>query len=56
MSTNIRVAFHYTDKEMMKKILTSMIHPKLQYAAVVWSPNVKKGYKETRKDPELPQK
>ena len=27
---------------MMKRILTSMIHPRLEYAAVVWSPNVKK--------------
>ena len=27
---------------MMKKILTSMIHPRLEYAAVVWSPNAKK--------------
>ena len=51
MVTNIRVAFHYMDKDMMKKILTSMVLPKLEYAAVVWSPNAKKGYKETRKDP-----
>ena len=27
--TNIRVAFHYMDKDMMKKILTSMIRPRL---------------------------
>ena len=38
---NIRVAFHYMDKEMMKKILTSMIRLRLEYAAVVWSPNAK---------------
>ena len=29
------------DKDMMKRILTSMIRPRLEYAAVVWSPNVK---------------
>ncbi|MPC47606.1 hypothetical protein E2C01_041356 [Portunus trituberculatus] len=27
---------------MMKKIITSMIRPKLEYAAVVWSPSSKK--------------
>ena len=42
MLTNIRVAFHYMDKDMMKKILTNMVRPKLEYASVVWSPNVKK--------------
>ncbi len=39
---NIRVAFNYLDKEMMKKIITHMIRPKLEYAAVVWSPHKKK--------------
>ena len=39
---NIRVALHYTDKDMVRKILTSMICPRLEYAAVVWSPNMKK--------------
>ena len=29
------VAFHYMDKEMMKKIITTMIRPKLEYAAIV---------------------
>lgn len=42
MLTNIRVAFHYMDKEMMKKIITSMIRPQLEYAAVVWSPHLQK--------------
>ena len=40
--TNIRVAFHYLDTSMMKKIITTMIRPKLEYAAVVWSPHMKK--------------
>ena len=62
MLTNIRVAaFHYMDKYMMKKILTSMIHPRLEYAAVVWSPHAKKNIRKleriqrvaTKKVPEL---
>ena len=42
--TNINVAFHYMDKDRMKKIkiITSMICPRFEYAAVVWSPNAKK--------------
>ena len=39
---NMGAAFHYMDKEMMKKIFTTMIRPKLEYAAVVWSPYKKK--------------
>ena len=39
---NIRVAFSYMDKSMMKKIITSIIRPRMEYAAVVWSPNMKK--------------
>ena len=42
MLANIRVAFHHMDKDMMKRILTSMIRPRLEYAAVVWSPHAKK--------------
>ena len=33
--TKIRVAFHYMDKDVMRKILTSMIRSRLEYAAVV---------------------
>ena len=36
------MAFLYMDKDMMKKILTSMIRPRLEFAAVVWSPYCKK--------------
>ena len=42
MLTNIRVAFRYMDKDMMKKILITMVRPKLEYAAVVWAPHKKK--------------
>ncbi len=38
---NIRVAFAYLDIEMMRKIITTMIHPRLEYAVVIWS-HVKK--------------
>ena len=46
MLANIRVAFHYMDKDMMKNILTSMIRPRLEYAAVVWSPHAKKNIRK----------
>ena len=36
---NIRVAFHYMDEEMMKKLILAVIRPRLEYAAVVWSPH-----------------
>ena len=39
---NIKAAFTYMDEEMMKKLIVSMIRPKLEYAAVVWSPHKKK--------------
>ncbi|MPC87035.1 hypothetical protein E2C01_081883 [Portunus trituberculatus] len=36
------MVFHYMEKDMMKKIITSMMHPRLEYAAVVWTPSSKK--------------
>ena len=36
---NIRVAFVFLDEDMMKKIITSMIWPRLEYAAIIWSPH-----------------
>ena len=39
---SIKAAFTYLDEEMMKKLIVSMIQPKLEYAAVVWSPHKKK--------------
>ena len=41
MLRNIRAAFHYMDKEMMKKIIIIMVRPKMEYAAIVWSPHKK---------------
>ena len=42
MLRNIRMAFHFLDQDMMKKIMTTMIRPKLEYAEVIWSPHKKK--------------
>ena len=39
---SIRAAFHYLDEEMIRKLITTMIRPRLEYAAVVWSPSTKK--------------
>ena len=39
---NMKIASTYVDEEMVKKIITSFIRPTLEYAAVVWSPHLKK--------------
>ncbi len=39
---NIKTAFTYIDEEMVKKLITSMIRPRLEYAALLWSPKLKK--------------
>ena len=39
---NIKLAFNYIDEEMMKKLIVSIIRPRLEYAAVLWSPHLKK--------------
>ncbi len=38
----VRMAFSYLDVGMMKKLLISMIRPRLEYAAVVWSFHIKR--------------
>ncbi len=38
----IRMAFSYLDEGMIKKLLISMIRPRLEYVAVVWSPHTKR--------------
>lgn len=38
---NIRMAFSYIDEDMVKIIVT-MLCRRLEYAAVAWSPNLKK--------------
>ena len=39
--TNMRVAFNYMDEEMLRELIISIIRPRLEYAAVVWSPHLK---------------
>ena len=39
---NIKLAFHYMDKDMMKKLISSVIRHRLEYAGTVRSPNKKK--------------
>ena len=46
MLQSIGLSFHYLDEEMMKKILTTLIRPQLEYAAVIWSPYMKKHVKK----------
>ena len=42
----IKMAFIYIDKDMMRKVLVTMIRPLLEYAAVVWSPHTKKNIRK----------
>ena len=42
MLRNIRIAFHFLDNGVMRKIITTMIRPKLKYAEVIWSQHKKK--------------
>ena len=44
MLRNIRMAFHFLEKVMMRKVITTMIKSKLEYAKVTWSPHKKKVY------------
>lgn len=37
----IKVTFHYLDKDSMKKIMTKMIIPKVEYEEAVWIPQKK---------------
>ena len=39
---SIKVVFTYMDEEMVKKILVTLIRPRLEYAATLWSPSTKK--------------
>ena len=43
---NIGLAFHYMDGEIMKKLISTIIRPRLEYAGVVWSPHKKKHIKK----------
>ena len=43
---SIKVAFTYMDEEMVKKILVTLIRPRLEYAAILWSPSTKKNIRK----------
>ena len=47
--TNIRKAFNCMDKRMLKKDHNQMIRPKLEYAAVVWSPHMLEDIKKLKR-------
>ena len=38
----VRSAFAYLDVDMMRKFIVSLVRPRLEYAATVWSPYMKK--------------
>ena len=42
----IKMAFSYIDGDMMRKLITSMVRPRLEYAATVWSPHTKKNIRK----------
>ncbi len=44
-----RVAFTYIDEETIKKIITSLILPTLEYAVIVWNPHLKKSREKIEK-------
>ncbi len=39
---NIRMTFNYLDENIMKKLITAIIRPRVEYAAVAWSPHMRK--------------
>ena len=45
----IKLAFNYMSEEMLVKIIKSMVRPRLEYAAVVWSPHHKKDIQKLEK-------
>ena len=47
--TKVREAFHYMNKDMVRKVLTNMIHVRLKYAAMVWSPYMKRDVRKLMK-------
>ena len=38
----IKIAFNFIDEDMLEKMIKTLIRPRLEYAAVVWSPHLKK--------------
>ncbi len=46
---NIKATFTHLDEGMIKKLITLMIQPRLEYAALVWSPCLKKDIRKLEK-------
>ena len=46
MLQSIGLAFHYLDENMIRRIITTLIRPQLEYASVIWSPHLKKHIKK----------
>ena len=42
MLRNIWIVFHFLDEDNMRKIITTMIRPKLEYTEIIWSLHKKK--------------
>ncbi len=49
---NIRASFRYFEEDMVRKLFVTLILPRLEYAAVAWSPSLRKHKREIRKDTE----
>ncbi|XP_069192519.1 uncharacterized protein B0403.1-like [Procambarus clarkii] len=47
--SNFRLAYNYMAGEILKKLFMTFVRPKLEYAAVVWCPNLKKHVKKLEK-------
>ena len=46
MLQSIGLAFHYLDENMIRRIITTLIRPQLEYASIIWSPHLKKHIKK----------
>ena len=46
MLKRIKIAFSYMDMDMMRTLISSLIRPRMEYAAVVWSPHTKKNIRK----------
>ena len=49
ITDNIKMAFKYLAEEMMNKVILSLIGPKLEYAATIWSPHNKEDIKKFKR-------
>lgn len=45
--SNTGTVFHYMDKDLMRKIITTMIKSMMEYDESVWSPHKKKHVNKT---------